>query len=85
MLGYEHGDNQLINTALICMIDIFVEMFDIVPNWRRRQLLLLDEILNIIYPQEELWHEEVLEKSFKSKDIDKVPTVEELMDEISLI
>lgn len=45
MLGFEHRDNQLINMALICLIDIVVEFFSVVPNWRRRQLLILDEVI----------------------------------------
>ena len=35
-LGTKNYDYQLINLAFIGLFDIFVELFDLAPNWRRR-------------------------------------------------
>lgn len=56
MLGFDHRDNQLINMAVICTLDVVVELFDLVPNWRRRQLLILDELIQIVYSKKDLWY-----------------------------
>lgn len=84
-LGFEHRDNQLINMGLICIIDIIVEVLDLVPNWRRRQLLILDEIIQIIYGSKDLWHPSVFIRAFAEEKIGKEPTINELMDEYLLI
>lgn len=40
-------------------MDFLAEYLGIVPNWRRRQLLLLDELIHIRYGTEELWYDKV--------------------------
>jgi len=84
MLGFEHRDNQLVNMALICVIDIVVELLDVVPNWRRRQLLILDEIIWIIYGNKELWYMQVYIQVFET-DQPKEISMNDLMDEYLLI
>lgn len=84
-LGFEHRDNQLINMGLICIIDIVVEVFELVPNWRRRQLLILDEVIQIIYGSKDLWHPQVYIKAFAQDKMGKEPTINDLMDENLLI
>jgi hypothetical protein len=71
--------------ALICLIDIIVEFFNVVPNWRRRQLLILDEIIQIIHGNKELWSTAVYLKAFVQEKQTKETTINDLMDEYMLI
>lgn len=50
--------------AIICVFDIVTEIFDIFPDWKRRQLLCLDELLRVIYENSELWHIELFKYAF---------------------
>lgn len=45
--------------AIICLFDVTAELFNVVPNWRRRQFLILDELIKIVYGQADLWYKEV--------------------------
>ena len=60
---------QLLNMTFVCFFDLVVEAFlsDIFPNWKRRQLLLLDDFLRFMYGQSELWNHEVYLNAFTSK------------------
>jgi hypothetical protein len=51
--------------ALICFFDIFVEFFDIFPNWQRRQLLILDDFLRFLYGESELWNQKLYGFAFR--------------------
>jgi len=55
--------------GMICLYDIIMELFDLVPNWRRRQFLILDEIINIVYGNNDLWHEEFYNIAFSKEKL----------------
>lgn len=84
MLGCEHDDNQLINMGCICLLDFMAEYLSVVPNWRRRQLLILDELIQIFYDKSDLWFTPVYKHAFKEGKSNP-PNINELMDEYMLI
>ena len=55
LFANDQNDVQLLNMAIICVFDIITELFDIFPDWKRRQLLCLDELLRVIYENNELY------------------------------
>jgi len=60
---------QLLNMTFVCFFDVIVEAFlsDLFPNWKRRQLLILDDFLRFIYGNSELWNSQVYLSAFVSK------------------
>lgn len=48
-IGTQNSDHQLVNMAIICFLDVLIEFFNIVPSWRRRQMLVLDLLIRILY------------------------------------
>ena len=71
--------------AMVCLLDIVVEAFDLAPNWKRRQLIVLDSILRMIYGHSGLWYDEVYKKAFKKENIKEEVSSEELYEEYLLI
>jgi len=86
MLGSEHQDHKLVNAVLICLFDVLMELFDIVPNWRRRQFLLLDGFVKLIYGESELWYDEVRKTAFTREKLQKKENVlEDIYEEFMMV
>jgi len=72
--------------AIICLSDFVIEVFNIVPNWRRRMLLIFDEIITIRFNNNELWYAPVFVNAFDEGNKDKLDLdINQLMDEYMLV
>lgn len=40
-------------------MDFVAEFLGLIPSWKRRQLLVLDEVLQFVYGNNELWYDKV--------------------------
>lgn len=77
-------DPELANMIIICLLELFLEVYPFVPSWKRRQILLLDFFIRQQFCSLELWHEDLFLFSF-SKHMQLNPTKEAQVYEIHLI
>lgn len=62
--GLKTEENNLINMACICSIDLLNECLGFFPNWRMRNILLIDDLITIAFDTNEIWIMEVYDFSF---------------------
>jgi len=64
--------------GFICLLDVGLEYLGLIPNWRRRQFLMLDEFIRLIYSKQELWYSQVTDFAFKPEFMQNEMTVDDL-------
>ena len=51
--------------AVVCSIDLLNEIFDLVPNWRKRYLLNIDTSIKMFkFVNDDLWHPDLHNRVF---------------------
>ena len=83
--AFEESDNQIINMVIICFFDVIVDGFQIFPNWQRRQMLLIDEILRIFYGEADLWHIEIYQQAFRQENFKRKTALPIYISELKMI
>lgn len=73
--AFEVQDNQVVNMVVICFYDVIIDGFQIFPNWHRRQMLLIDEILRIFYDEADLWHIEIYQHAIRPEHMKRKATL----------
>lgn len=68
IIGLANDDRNILNAVTLILGEFFFEYLLDLPNWKRRQFLLLDEVLRIFYTTSELWHEKVYKEIFKAEN-----------------
>ena len=71
IIGLSNNDKNTLNAMTLILVEFIFEFFLYLPNWKRRQFLLLDEILRIFYTTSELWHEKAYHEIFKPENYKK--------------
>ena len=67
--------------AMICATDIFIEVFDLAPSWKRRYLLTIDLIIrNCCADRGDLWNPIFFESVFSEERFhSKIPSIKEMV------
>jgi len=69
--GISNNDKSLLNAITLILVESYFENNHDLPCWKRRQYLLVDEVLRIFYTTSELWHKKVYNEIFKTENFKK--------------